>query len=216
MWAHENDYDAVIAPIARAHAVPLELVKGLIGQESQFNPNAYRFEPLSPTTTADDDASRGLMQVLYATARGEGYTGTATGLFEVAPNIEFGVRYLRRQLDRSRGDVAAAISAYNGGYRPDLAFGARATKPLTICLRRDAAGKCAEYRNVAVGEFANQPYVDSVLTNVRYFAVQHARSLQDVEEEAAVAASASGGVVTVIVGLLLATLLALFLLVKGH
>ncbi len=115
------------------------------------------------------------MQILLSTAKGQGYGGTGgdptklTGLFDPETNIEYGVSYLTAQLAKVGGNVRSAISAYNGGYRPNLGFGAVATNPVRLCLSRDTNGNCTQYRNVAVGEYGNQPYVNAVLSNLAYF-----------------------------------------------
>lgn len=171
-WANENAYDSIIRDVASRYDVPVSLIKAIIAQESSFRANAYRAE------TAIGDASRGLMQILLSTAKGEGYTGVAgdpaqgTGLFNPATNIEFGTSYLASQLEQVGGNITDAISAYNGGYRPTLGFGKVATKPMQLCLARDGQGKCIQYRNVSVGEYGNQPYVNAVLSNLAYFESQ--------------------------------------------
>lgn len=171
-WTNESTYDIAIHEAALRFSVPSELIKAVIGQESAFRANAYRAEPKI------NDASIGLMQILYATAKGEGYTGpvgdsrSLTGLYDPATNILWGTSFLASMLSRTGGHVASAISAYNGGYRPSLGFGDVAVRPLTICLARDAAGKCIQSRNVPVGEYANQPYVNAVLGNYNYFLSQ--------------------------------------------
>jgi hypothetical protein len=168
IFTSENAYDALIAGPAKQYGVPASLVKALIAHESQFQPQAARFEGFDPSTTADDDSSRGLMQLLYKTARDElGYKGSPDGLFDPAVNIPLGIRYLALQRQRANGGWEEALSAYNGGYRPTLGFGRRATEVLRVCLRRDAQGNCLQRRNVPVGEFSNQPYVDAVM---RYWA----------------------------------------------
>jgi len=167
-WTNEATWDEAVRLVATRYGVEPALIKAIIGQESAFRPTAYR------TESALGDASIGLMQILYSTARGEGYTGpvgavsSLTGLYDPATNITFGTSYLARQLART-GNIPAAISAYNGGYRPEIGFGQQAINPVTICLLRDSAGKCIRTRNVAIGEFANQPYVNAVLANYAYF-----------------------------------------------
>jgi len=157
-FPNEDAYDGVIVPIARQEGVPAALVKAVIAHESRFIPTAYRGEPHL------GDGSRGLMQLLFTTARDElGFRGDPQGLFDPATNIALGIRYLAMQRARVGGSWPEAISAYNGGYRPAIGFGRRATRALEICLRRDATGHCLELRQVPVGEFANQPYVDTVL-----------------------------------------------------
>lgn len=164
MWANEDTWNAEIQQAARDFSVPATLIKAIIGQESQFNPSAYRAE------VAVNDASRGLMQILYATARGEGYVGTADGLFDPYTNIHYGTSYLAGQLARASGSVRGGVSAYNGGWNPSVGFGAPVTKAgVTVCLARDKTGKCVQSRTVPVGEYANQDYVNKVLRNLAYF-----------------------------------------------
>lgn len=189
LFPNEDAYDAMVRQAAGRHGIPAPLIKAVIAQESRFTPSAYKFEPFSPSTATDDDASRGLMQVLYRTATGElGYTGprgddgTRTGgLYLPAISIDLGTAYLRRQLERTGGDVLAALSAYNGGYRPRLAFGARA--PAGGLVLKNAAGVVT--RTIPAGEFHNQAYVNAVRGYVRYFANQIGQSADTVEAEAA-------------------------------
>lgn len=168
-WTNEDTWLIAIQRAADRYNVPPELIQAIIGQESGFRPTAYRSEP------AIQDASIGLMQILYATAKGEGYTGPVgdaqrmTGLYEPATNIMFGTAFLETQLVRAQGHIPSAVSAYNGGWRPDIGFGAIMTRPITICLARDTTGKCIRSRNVPVGEYSNQPYVDAVIANYQYF-----------------------------------------------
>jgi soluble lytic murein transglycosylase-like protein len=140
-WPNENAFDQTVATAAARHGVPVVLIKAVIGQESGFDPNAYRAEPQI------NDASRGLMQVLLSTARGLGFTGDPQGLYDPATNVDLGAKLLKQNLDRG-GSVDSALSAYNGGFRPSLGFGV----PL------------------ANGQYRNQSYVDGVRANVRYFA----------------------------------------------
>ena len=171
-WTNENTWDAAIRNASQRYGVPVALIKAIIGQESAFRPTAYRLE------AAINDASIGLMQILYATARGVGYPGPVgeatklTGLYDPATNIMFGTAYLDSQLVRAGGNIRDAISAYNGGWRPELGFGRPASVALTICLVRDKTGKCIQSRKVAAGEYANQPYVNSVIANYQYFLSQ--------------------------------------------
>ena len=171
-WTNENTWNAAIQSASQRYGVPTALIKAIIGQESAFRPTAYRAE------AAINDASIGLMQILYATARGVGYDGPVgdaakmTGLYDPATNVMFGTAYLDSQLARSGGNIRDAISAYNGGWRPTMGFGRPATVAFTVCLARDSTGKCIQSRNVAVGEYANQPYVNAVMGNYQYFLTQ--------------------------------------------
>jgi len=171
-WANEHTWDAAIQAASVRFGVPVQVIKAIIGQESAYRPTAYRAEP------AIGDASIGLMQILFATAKGEGYTGPVgsatglTGLYDPATNIMYGTSYLATCLARTNGVVPSAISAYNGGFRPDLGFGAPAPRQVIVCLRRDTKGTCIESRTVPQGQYANQQYVNAVLNNVVYFESQ--------------------------------------------
>lgn len=185
LFPNEDAYDGIIRPMAAQQAVPVALVKAVIAHESRFVPTAIRGEPQL------NDASRGLMQLLLATARELGFNGEADALFNPGVNIPLGVRYLAQQLARAGGDWAGAVSAYNGGYRPELGFGRRATRVVTVCLARDqATGKCLRTRSVPIGEFANQPYVDDVF---KYWEHYKALETAPVTPAPRPAAAPSGG-----------------------
>lgn len=195
-WANENAYDALVGaaidsianvdgpwPLARDEAVAL--VKGVIASESfpAFDPRSVRGEPHLA------DVSHGLMQLLYSTAQALGYPGprpTATdrrdlkGLYDPGTNIYLGARLVRRLLVKYGGDRERMASAYNGGDRPSLALGTRATKAGRICLlwkpgtptdprQRKIDLYCARIHSYKVGEFGNQPYVTKVMANTAYF-----------------------------------------------
>lgn len=155
-----SPYDSLIREAANRYGVDPNLVKAFVRQESNFNPRAKRVEAQL------SDASYGLMQILYSTARGEGYNGTPEGLLDPVTNLNYGVLYLKRCLTRTDQNAAAAASMYNGGYRPELGFGAGATRNVTVCLMRDAQGKCIKSVDVKQGDFANRAYVDNVM---RYY-----------------------------------------------
>lgn len=153
----------VIAAAGRYNLAPA-LLAGLVDHESNWNPRAIRQE------VAIGDASRGLGQILFRTAQSIGYTGTADGLFDPATNLEYAAKYLAQQI-RLAGSVQGGLSAYNGGYNPSRGFGKVATQPLTVVLARSqTTGVPITTRQVKVGEYANQPYVDSVMANARAYA----------------------------------------------
>lgn len=102
-------FDTLIAEAADRHGLEPNLVKAIVAAESSFNPRAYRREERI------NDASYGLMQTLYATARDMGYQGPPEGLFVPENSLEFGCRYLKRQLIRYGGSLEPAIAAYNSG-----------------------------------------------------------------------------------------------------
>ena len=95
-----SPYDAEIKAAAAKHDVDPAMLRGLIKQESNFDPKAG-----SPA------GAQGLTQLMPGTARALGVADPS----DPAQAIEGGARYLREQLDRFGGDAAKALAAYNAG-----------------------------------------------------------------------------------------------------
>ena len=93
-------FAAEIEAAAQRHGIDPALLKGLIRQESNFNPTAG-----SPA------GARGLTQLMPGTASSLGVTDVT----DPAQSIEGGAKYLKQQLDRFGGDVTKALAAYNAG-----------------------------------------------------------------------------------------------------
>jgi soluble lytic murein transglycosylase-like protein len=106
-------YSRFIESAAWLYDVPEDWIRAVIDTESSGNPNAYRYEAKLK------DASYGLMQILYSTAKGLGYVGPPAGLYDPSINIDLGARLLRQLRDRYGDDFSRVYSAYNSG-RPDL------------------------------------------------------------------------------------------------
>lgn len=102
-------YDDIISTYSVQFNVPEPWIRGVIQTESSFNPNAYRAEPQI------NDASYGLMQLLYKTAQGLGYVGDPNGLFDPDTNIMLGTKLLGQLRVKYGDDVNAIYSAYNSG-----------------------------------------------------------------------------------------------------
>lgn len=90
----------LIQQSAKKHGVPVELLCGVILQESNGNPNALSHA-----------GARGLMQLMPATAKQMG----VKNIMDPAQNIEGGTKYLRFLLDKFDGNIELAVAGYNAG-----------------------------------------------------------------------------------------------------
>jgi soluble lytic murein transglycosylase-like protein len=93
-------YDGLINDAAQRNGVDPALLKGLIRQESNFNPAAR-----------SGAGAVGLTQLMPGTAAALGVTDPT----DPAQSLQGGARYLREQLDRFGGDERMALAAYNAG-----------------------------------------------------------------------------------------------------
>jgi hypothetical protein len=103
-----NQYSAVlllhshIMRASQAYEVDSALIRAIIMAESSNNPRAVSHR-----------GALGLMQLMPTTAKWLGVEDA----FDPALNIDGGVRYLKRLLDRFDGDIKLALAAYNAGSR---------------------------------------------------------------------------------------------------
>lgn len=136
-----KELQAIVELIAGQHKLDPMLVMAVVLTESSGDPMAYRYEPAFWARYLADhpdynqahpkvvSASYGLMQLMYPTAKQEGFAGKPWELFDPVVNIEYGCRHLRRQLAwadsfdlSTRGQITdtelrSALAAYNGGRR---------------------------------------------------------------------------------------------------
>jgi soluble lytic murein transglycosylase-like protein len=90
----------LIQEAAAKHNVPVELICGVILQESGGNPRAR-----SPA------GAKGLMQLMPGTARRFGVKNA----YDPKQNIEGGTAYLRFLIDRFKGNIELVLAGYNAG-----------------------------------------------------------------------------------------------------
>jgi soluble lytic murein transglycosylase-like protein len=100
LGAGDNAYSDLIQAAASKYGLDANVLKGLIKQESGFNPNA-----------GSSAGAQGLTQLMPATAASLG----VTDVHDPAQSIDGGAHYLRMQLDRFGGDYTKALAAYNAG-----------------------------------------------------------------------------------------------------
>jgi soluble lytic murein transglycosylase-like protein len=129
-------FAAEIDAAAARNGVDPALLRGLIRQESNFDPNAT-----SPA------GALGLCQLMPATAAGLGVTNPR----DPVQNIEGGAKYLKQQLDRFGGDVSKALAAYNAGPGAVQKYDGVPPYAETQAYVQRVTGYANEYRQAASG-----------------------------------------------------------------
>ncbi len=103
-----SPFEQIINQAATTHQVDPALIKAIIMAESRYNPKAV-----------SKRGARGLMQLMPVTAKSLGVEDS----FDPAANINGGVMYFKRLLDRFDGNVEFALAAYNAGSRNVRKYG---------------------------------------------------------------------------------------------
>jgi len=118
--------DAMMA-IGEAEKIEPAVIASIITRESEGDPGLIT-----------NGKYYGLMQIGQATAKGVGFSGSASNLLKPITNIKYGTRYFNDCLDRF-DTIPRAISAYNYG-----------------------SVKISE----STGNFINQPYVNFIFNQI--------------------------------------------------
>ncbi|MFS0888928.1 lytic transglycosylase domain-containing protein [Peribacillus frigoritolerans] len=95
-----TNYDHIISRAASLYNLPEKLIKSIIKQESNFNPEATSYA-----------GATGLMQLMPATAKSLGVDDAT----DPEQNIMGGSKYLSQMMARYDGDIQVALAAYNAG-----------------------------------------------------------------------------------------------------
>ena len=130
----DGQFSELINAAAQKHGIDPALLKGLIRQESNFNPNAK-----SPAGAA------GLTQLMPGTAASLGVTNP----LDPAQAIEGGAKYLAQQLKAFDGDVRKALAAYNAGPGAVQRYGGVPPYAETQNYVRAVMGFADEYRRTS-------------------------------------------------------------------
>jgi soluble lytic murein transglycosylase-like protein len=117
---------AIVARHAAANGVPFSLADAIVRVESRYNPRAAHA------------GNFGLMQIRHQTARGMGYSGSASGLLDAETNARYGMKYLAMAYKMASGDTCRTIMKYQSGHMTTHMSGANRTycaKVRTITAR---------------------------------------------------------------------------------
>jgi soluble lytic murein transglycosylase-like protein len=98
--ANREKIEQMIREVSDRYRVDPALVRAVIQTESNWN-----------TSAISRKGARGLMQLVPGTAQQLGVDNA----FDPKQNLDGGVRYLRRLLERYNGDLDRALAAYNAG-----------------------------------------------------------------------------------------------------
>jgi soluble lytic murein transglycosylase-like protein len=124
-------FGAEIDAAAASNGIDPALLKGLVSQESGFDPNAR-----------SGAGALGLTQLMPGTAASLGVTNP----LDPAQSLQGGARYLREQLDRFGGDERLALAAYNAGPGAVAKYGGVPPYAETQNYVNSVMAKAAAYR----------------------------------------------------------------------
>ncbi|RLD18334.1 MAG: hypothetical protein DRI36_01625, partial [Caldiserica bacterium] len=96
----DTEFDELIRRVAKEEGVDPLLVKAIMKVESDFNIYAVSRK-----------GARGLMQLMPHTARKLG----VGDIYDPEENLRGGITYLKKMLEKFKGDLILALAAYNAG-----------------------------------------------------------------------------------------------------
>ena len=106
---------AIVAKHAAANGVPFSLADAVVRIESRYNPRAA------------NAGNYGLMQIRPQTARGMGYSGSASGLLDAETNAKYAMKYLGEAYRLAGGDTCRTVMKYQSGHMSTRMSGANRT-----------------------------------------------------------------------------------------
>jgi soluble lytic murein transglycosylase-like protein len=130
----DGEFSELINSAAQKYGLDPALLKALIRQESNFDPNAQ-----SPA------GAQGLTQLMPGTAAALGVTNP----LDPAQAIDGGAKYLAQQLKAFDGDVRKALAAYNAGPGAVQRYGGVPPYAETQNYVRAVLGFAEQYRSQA-------------------------------------------------------------------
>jgi soluble lytic murein transglycosylase-like protein len=146
-----TQYDAQITAAATKYGIDPALLKGLIRQESNFDPNAR-----------SGAGAQGLTQLMPGTASSLGVADAN----DPAQAIDGGAKYLSQQLQRFGGDASKALAAYNAGPGAVAKYGGVPPYAETQTYVQKVLGYAAEYHSTAASATTAVPAVPATTTPV--------------------------------------------------
>jgi soluble lytic murein transglycosylase-like protein len=100
-------YVPIVLKAAKKHKIDPAIIMAIIMAESGYNPRAV-----------SKKGAKGLMQLMPRTAKALG----VKNIFNPIDNINGGVKYFKRKLNKFKGNVKLALAAYNAGSRNVLKY----------------------------------------------------------------------------------------------
>jgi soluble lytic murein transglycosylase-like protein len=113
--AASDGLKAIVARHAAANGVPFALADAVVRIESRYNPRAA------------NAGNYGLMQIRHQTARGMGYSGSASGLLDADTNARYAMKYLAQAYRLAGGDTCRTVMKYQSGHMAVRMSGANRT-----------------------------------------------------------------------------------------